>query len=85
MLDISRDKVPKLETLKSLIVQLSEWKINQVSDYNHSHINSTLQFQLYMEHTFKYRGHETVWKDARFVLCIRVALYPEQCTQSHYC
>jgi hexosaminidase len=71
--DISRDKVPKLETLKSLIVQLSEWKINQVFDSLFTMITLHLQFQLYMEHTFKYRGHETVWKDARFVLCIPVS------------
>lgn len=50
MLDISRTKVPKLTTLKHLIDCLAEWKINQ--------------FQLYMEHTFAYRGHEVVWQDA---------------------
>lgn len=49
MLDISRNKVPKLETLKKLINKLAEWKINQ--------------FQLYTEHTFAYKKHETVWKD----------------------
>ena len=50
MLDISRDKVPTLDTLKRLIDLLASWKINQV--------------QLYMEHTFAYRGHDTVWRDA---------------------
>jgi len=50
MLDISRDKVPKMETLKNLINTLTEWKINQ--------------FQLYTEHTFAYKNHESVWKDA---------------------
>jgi len=49
MLDISRDKVPKMETLKNLINTLAEWKINQ--------------FQLYTEHTFAYKNHEVVWKD----------------------
>ncbi|HIA01794.1 MAG TPA: glycoside hydrolase [Myxococcales bacterium] len=50
MLDISRDKVPTMETLFSIIDTLSSWKINQ--------------FQLYTEHTFAYAGHETVWQNA---------------------
>ncbi|MFX1538419.1 MAG: family 20 glycosylhydrolase [Promethearchaeota archaeon] len=50
MLDVSRDKVPRMETLFDLIELLSCWKINQV--------------QLYMEHTFAYSGHEKVWQDA---------------------
>jgi len=50
MLDISRDKVPTLVTLKRLIDLLAGWKINQL--------------QLYMEHTFAYAGHETVWRGA---------------------
>ncbi len=50
LLDISRDKVPSLATLCDLIDLLASWKINQV--------------QLYMEHTFAYRGHEAVWRDA---------------------
>jgi hexosaminidase len=50
MLDISRDKVPTMSTLFSLIDLLSSWKINQL--------------QLYIEHTFAYRGHEEVWQNA---------------------
>ncbi|MCB1123390.1 MAG: beta-N-acetylhexosaminidase, partial [Verrucomicrobiae bacterium] len=50
MLDISRNKVPKLETLFFLIEQFASWKINEL--------------QLYIEHTFAYEGHDTVWKDA---------------------
>jgi hexosaminidase len=50
MLDISRDKVPTMETLYELIDLLASWKINQ--------------FQLYMEHTFAYRNHEIVWRKA---------------------
>jgi hexosaminidase len=50
MLDVSRDRVPTMETLYDLVELLASWKINQV--------------QLYMEHTFAYRGHEIVWKDA---------------------
>ncbi len=50
MLDVSRDKVPTMETLFDLVDLLASWKINQV--------------QLYMEHTFAYRGHEVVWQYA---------------------
>ena len=50
MLDISRDKVPTMDTLLELVDLLAGLKINQL--------------QLYMEHTFAYAGHETVWRDA---------------------
>jgi hypothetical protein len=50
MLDISRDKVYKMETLYELIDRLSGWKINQL--------------QLYTEHTFAYRNHPEVWSKA---------------------
>jgi len=50
MLDVSRDKVPTMATLKGLIDKLAGWKINQI--------------QLYIEHTFAYRNHPEVWKDA---------------------
>ncbi|WP_295390699.1 family 20 glycosylhydrolase [uncultured Thiodictyon sp.] len=50
MLDISRDKVPTMETLRTLIDLLASWKINQL--------------QLYTEHTFAYRDHRTVWEHA---------------------
>jgi hypothetical protein len=50
MLDISRDKVPTMETLYRLVDMLAGWKINQ--------------FQLYTEHTFSYQNHKTVWENA---------------------
>jgi len=50
MLDVSRDKVPKMSTLLRLVDWLSWLKTNQL--------------QLYTEHTFAYRRHRTVWKDA---------------------
>jgi hexosaminidase len=50
MLDVSRDKVPTLGSLYSLIDRLARWKVSQ--------------FQLYMEHTFAYAGHEVVWQHA---------------------
>ncbi len=50
MLDISRDKVPTMATLRRLIDLFASWKINHL--------------QLYMEHSFAYRGHEEVWRGA---------------------
>ncbi len=50
MLDVSRDKVPMLETLFALVDRLASWKVNQV--------------QLYTEHTFAYRQHPEVWEHA---------------------
>ncbi|GMU32694.1 MAG: hypothetical protein AMXMBFR20_05660 [Planctomycetia bacterium] len=50
MLDVSRDKVPRLAELFRLIDHFADWKINQL--------------QLYMEHVFAYRGHKEVWRDA---------------------
>lgn len=50
MLDVSRDKVPTMETLFALVERLAEWKINR--------------FELYTEHTFAYREHPEVWAKA---------------------
>src|SRR4051794_5129593 len=50
MLDISRDKVPRMETLLELVDMLAGWKVNQL--------------QLYTEHTFAYRRHPEVWAEA---------------------
>lgn len=50
MLDISRNKVPKMETLYNLVELLASWKINQL--------------QLYTEHTFAYWNHPVVWEHA---------------------
>ncbi len=49
MLDVSRGRVPKLETLLELVEHLASFKINE--------------FQLYTEHTFAYRKYKPVWRD----------------------
>jgi hypothetical protein len=49
MLDISRGRVPKLETLLQLVEHLADFKINE--------------FQLYTEHTFACRKYEPIWRD----------------------
>ena len=48
MLDVSRGRVPTLETLLALVEHLADFKLNE--------------FQLYMEHTFAYRNYEPVWR-----------------------
>ncbi|MFQ3535550.1 MAG: family 20 glycosylhydrolase [Aggregatilineales bacterium] len=50
MLDISRDRVPTMQTLYALVDLLASWKINEI--------------QLYTEHTFAYQKHPTVWQHA---------------------
>jgi hexosaminidase len=50
MLDVSRDRVPTRETLGRIVGLLDTLRLNQL--------------QLYTEHTFAYRDHETVWRDA---------------------
>lgn len=50
MLDVSRCRVPTLDTLRLLLDRLAGWKINHV--------------ELYLEHTFAYADHEEVWRDA---------------------
>ena len=50
MLDISRDKVPTMSTLRQIVDLL------KVCNYN--------QFQLYTEHTFRYAKHEPAWRNA---------------------
>ncbi|NDV63182.1 family 20 glycosylhydrolase [Puniceicoccales bacterium CK1056] len=50
MLDISRDRVPTMETLKELVDHLSACKMNHL--------------QLYVEHTIAYAGHEDAWRAA---------------------
>jgi hypothetical protein len=50
MIDISRDKVPTMNSLRALIDRLASLKINQV--------------QLYSEHTFAYQNHTVVHAEA---------------------
>ena len=49
MLDISRNRVPRMQSLRELVPWLGHLKLNQL--------------QLYTEHTFAYSGHEEVWRE----------------------
>jgi len=48
MLDVSRDRVPRMDRLLELVETLAGWKLNEL--------------QLYFEHAFAYREHERVWR-----------------------
>jgi len=67
MLDISRDKVPTMETLCQLVDMLACWKVNQ--------------FQLYTEHTFAYQSHQTVWENASPMTSEEILLLDAYCRE----
>ncbi|HMK62150.1 MAG TPA: family 20 glycosylhydrolase [Acidimicrobiales bacterium] len=69
MLDVSRTKVPTLETLFELTDRLSSWKLNQL--------------QLYIEHTFAYPGHEAVWEAADPFTAADLEKLRAYCTERH--
>jgi hexosaminidase len=69
MLDISRDKVPTMETLYQLVDMLAGWKINQ--------------FQLYTEHTFAYQNHREVWADASPMTAGEILALDAYCRERH--
>jgi hypothetical protein len=69
MLDVSRDKVPTMATLRELVDLFAGWKINQL--------------QLYVEHTFAYRGHEAVWKNASPLTAEEIVELDAYCYERH--
>ncbi|MDQ1509635.1 MAG: hexosaminidase [Actinomycetota bacterium] len=69
MLDVSRDKVPSMQTLRDLIDRLAHWKVNQV--------------QLYSEHTFAYQGHLEVHADASPFTAAEIRELDAFCLERH--
>ena len=69
MLDVSRDKVPTMETLLALVDRLAEWKINHI--------------ELYAEHTFAYADHEVVWRGASPFTAAEIEELDAYCTARH--
>jgi len=69
LLDISRDKVPTMDTLLALVDLLAGWKINQL--------------QLYTEHTFAYRNHPEVWANASPMTGQEILDLDASCRQRH--
>ncbi|MBP3302466.1 MAG: beta-N-acetylhexosaminidase [Opitutales bacterium] len=50
MLDVSRGRVPKMSALRDLVKTLARLRYNQL--------------QLYVEHTYEFKNHEEVWREA---------------------
>ncbi len=69
MWDISRDRVPTMATLYSLVDLLAELKINQ--------------FQLYTEHTFAYSKHRKVWEHAAPMTAIEIRELDRYCADRY--
>ncbi len=65
MLDISRDRIPTMRTLRLVVDILSRFRYNQL--------------QLYMEHSFAYEGHEEVWEEADPITPAEVAKLQAYC------
>ena len=59
MLDISRDKVPTMDTLRQIVDAMAAWKLNHL--------------QLYMEHTYAYDDCSEVWAQASPVTAAELA------------
>ncbi|MHB8438180.1 MAG: glycoside hydrolase family 20 zincin-like fold domain-containing protein [Acidimicrobiales bacterium] len=69
MLDVSRCKVPTMETLFALVERLAAWKVNH--------------FELYLEHTFAYPGHDVVWEEADPFTADELARLAAHCELHH--
>ena len=69
MLDVSRCKVPKMETLYKIVDIMATLKLNQ--------------FQLYMEHTFEFSEHRTVWKDSSPITSEEILLLDSYCSEKN--
>ncbi len=69
MHDISKDKIPTLQTLFGLVDMLAGLKINQ--------------FQLHSENAFAYRDHKTVWADGTPVTGDDILALDEYCRERH--
>lgn len=67
MLDISRGRVPNLDTLLNLAETLADFKINEL--------------QLYIEHTFAYRDYEAVWGSWGALRGQEVLLLDQRCRE----
>ena len=67
MLDISRGRVPKLETLLDLAEKLSDFKINEL--------------QLYTEHTFAYKKYKSVWQNWGALTANEIQILDARCRE----
>ncbi len=65
MLDVSRDRIPTMRTLRLIVDILARCRYNQ--------------FQLYTEHAFAYAGHEAVWEEADPLTSAEIAKLQAYC------
>lgn len=63
--DITRGRVPTLDSLKELCDRLSFYKINQL--------------QLYIEHSFAFRGQSEIWMDKTPITAEEILILDEYC------
>lgn len=67
--DVTRGKVPTLDTLKALVDKLSFYKVNQM--------------QLYIEHSFAFKNMTEVWRDKDPLTAEEIILLDEYCKKRH--
>jgi hexosaminidase len=67
MLDISRGRVPKLETLLDFAEKLADLKINEL--------------QLYTEHTFAYRKYKSIWRSWGALTAKEIQILDARCRE----
>ncbi len=67
MLDVSRGRVPRLETLLDLAGKLADFKINEL--------------QLYTEHTFAWRKYKSVWQRGGALTAKEVRILDARCRE----
>jgi len=67
--DVTRGKVPTLEMLKELVDRAAFYKINQL--------------QLYIEHTFAFKGMSEIWMDKDPLTAEEILLLDQYCQKRH--
>ncbi|EGT3617514.1 glycosyl hydrolase family 20 [Clostridium perfringens] len=67
--DVTRGKVPTLDTLKTLVDKAAFYKINQI--------------QLYIEHTFAFKGMSEVWIDKDPLTAEEILILDKYCRERH--
>ncbi|WP_415293831.1 beta-N-acetylhexosaminidase [Clostridium perfringens] len=67
--DVTRGMVPTLDTLKSLVDKAAFYKINQL--------------QLYIEHTFAFKGMSEVWIDKDPLTAEEILILDKYCKERH--
>ena len=67
--DITRGKVPTLETLKDIVDKMAFYKLNQL--------------QLYVEHTFAFRKYSEIWTGEDPITAEEIIILDEYCKSKH--